>query len=106
MNYDDGHGEKGGREDNGKPRVDLLPPDALIAVAEVLAHGAKKYDARNWEKGMSWSRVIGSLLRHTFKRMMGEMMDPETHLLHSAHIATNALFLLTYELRGIGHDDL
>lgn len=35
--------EAGTKHDAGKPRADLLPPDALLEVARVLDYGAKKY---------------------------------------------------------------
>jgi len=93
------------RFDAGKNRVDLLPPDALMELGKVYAYGATKYASRNWERGMPWSKVIGPLLRHLFKWMMGQKIDEESGQLHSAMIAWNAIALLTYELRGIGHDD-
>jgi len=97
--------DAGYRDDTDKPRVDLIPGDAMIEIAKVYTFGAKKYSDRNWEKGMHWSRMIGSLLRHTFKFMMGENIDEESGLLHSSMIAWNAIGLLTYQLRGIGEDD-
>lgn len=104
--YADGKGPEGGRLDAGKNRLELLPFDGLAAVGDVLTVGANKYADRNWEKGMKWSRVAGSLIRHLARRMVGETHDPETGLLHTAHIACNALFLLTYELRRVGENDL
>lgn len=94
------------RDDAGKTRMELLPFDALEAVARVLTKGAAKYAPRNWERGMSWQKCVGCLLRHLTARMMGEKLDKETGEPHLAHVATNALFLLTYELRKIGTDDL
>lgn len=94
------------RYDGGKVRWDLLPFDALEQVAKVSTFGAIKYDAKNWELGMSWSRVFGSLMRHLTARMRGERLDPETGLPHLAHAAWNALALCAYDLRGVGKDDL
>lgn len=98
----DGGGE---RKDEGKSRVDLLPPDALIALGEVYAFGCEKYAERNWERGMPWSKVLGPMLRHTYKFMMGYDIDKESGLYHAQHIAWNAVALLTYVLRQIGKDD-
>ncbi|NIN67629.1 MAG: hypothetical protein GTO63_23590, partial [Anaerolineae bacterium] len=47
MNKPDG---KGLRFDEGKERVDLLPPDALMYLGKVYAMGAVKYGDRNWER--------------------------------------------------------
>jgi hypothetical protein len=89
------------RNDAGKLRLDLLPNDALRSVAEVLTHGIKKYAERNWERGMQWSKVYGPLLRHLNAWAEGEVIDRESGQPHMAHVACNALFLLTYELRGM-----
>lgn len=96
------------RYDKGKPRVDLLPPDALAELGKVYAEGCKKYDERNWERGMPWSKVIRPLLKHLFLFMIGKTWDTEdkgSKQRHIAKVAWNALTLLTYELRGIGKDD-
>lgn len=95
----------GKRFDDGKSRVDLIPSDTLLSMGEVYTFGAKKYGDRNWERGMSWSKVLGPLLRHTYKFMMGYDRDEESGLLHAQHIAWNGVAILTYVLRGIGDDD-
>lgn len=84
------------RFDNDKIRMDLLPPNAIIELAKVLNFGAKKYAANNWRKGMAWSRMIGSLKRHLTAIEKGEDYDPETGILHSAHVMCNAAFLTEY----------
>ncbi len=99
-------GDGGGlRFDEGKERVDLLPADALMELGKVYGAGARKYAARNWERGMPWSQMLGPLLRHLFKWMMGENIDPTDGQRHIAKVAWNAIGLLVYELRKIGLDD-
>lgn len=93
------------RYDHGKLRYDLLPFDGLEELTKVYTKGAEKYADRNWEKGMSWSRCVGSLLRHTFRFCLGERNDPETGLHHMAHAAWNAIALCVYDLRQVGTDD-
>lgn len=97
--------EPGTKYDSGKPAVELLAPDALLGIGRVLAFGAAKYDARNWEKGMSWSRIIGALLRHTFEIMKGNDTDPESGLPHVDHLGCCWMFLSAYMKRNIGTDD-
>jgi hypothetical protein len=97
---------EGKKNDQGKPRTELLPYDALLAVSEVLTSGAAKYDDRNWEKGMAWSRLFGALLRHLFAWGLGSRKDDETGKSHLAHAACGVLMLLTYEIRGSGADDM
>lgn len=91
--------------DRHKIRYDLLPPEGVEAVSDILTEGAKKYGARNWEGGMDWSRPFGAALRHLFAWWSGENKDPDSGRSHLWHAATNLFFLITYEKRGIGKDD-
>lgn len=98
--------EKGGvKFDNGKTRFDLVPTEAVRAVADILTGGAAKYGDRNWEKGMDWSRPYGAALRHLFSWWDGEDRDRDTGKSHLWHAATNLAFLIAYEARGTGKDD-
>ncbi len=88
--------DKGLRYNEGKVRYDLIPNFAQEQYAKVLTKGAEKYADRNWEMGMKWSKVMASLKRHTAAFERGEDYDPETGLLHTAHIMCNAAFLTEY----------
>jgi hypothetical protein len=79
--------------DTEKPRVDLLDPLALEGLAAVLAFGAKKYAANNWRGGISYSRLLGALLRHTFAILRGEDVDQESGLPHVDHLGCCWMFL-------------
>ena len=68
-------GGGGKRFDTGKLRYDLLQPDAVKGLVKVLSFGASKYEDRNWEKGMKWSRVIAPLKRHLAAIEAGEDYD-------------------------------
>ena len=96
---------EGRKSDQLKPRPELLPPDALMAISYVLAFGAEKYGDRNWEAGMDWSRLLGAAKRHIAAFEMIEDTDDETGFPHLAHLCCCALFLLSYYLRGAGNDD-
>lgn len=88
--------EEGLRFNAGKTRHDLVPQFAQEQYAKVLTKGSEKYAERNWEKGMSWSKVLASLKRHILAIESGEDFDKETGLLHSAHAMCNAAFLTEY----------
>lgn len=79
--------------DQDKPRYDLLDPEFLEGVAQVLTFGARKYDAHNWRNGLSTSRLIAASYRHLTALNKGEDIDPETGLSHAYHMACNAQFL-------------
>ena len=49
----------GRKDDQGKDPWHLAPWDACRAI--VLRFGAEKCAARNWEKGMAWSRPYGAV---------------------------------------------
>jgi hypothetical protein len=88
------HLAMGVKDDNGKPRMDLLDPVALHELAKVLTFGAGKYAAHNWRKGIKQSRLIAALLRHVFAHLGGEDKDPESGLRHIAHAMCCCMFLL------------
>lgn len=85
--------------------MDLLPPEALEQVANVLTFGAKKYDRGNWSKGIVYSRILSATLRHITKFMAGEDIDPESGLSHIAHACCNMMFLLHFIRYGKDLDD-
>jgi hypothetical protein len=89
---------EGRKDDTGKLRFDLIAPDCEKALAEILTFGAKKYDDRNWEKGLSFGRVYGAMRRHQNSFWSREDLDDETGLLHLAHAYTCLHFLLHYQL--------
>src|SRR3990170_2880042 len=88
--------------DQGKVRWDLMPWEALEAVARVITAGAAKYGERNWEGGYAWGRLFGAAMRHLSKWWLGEDRDPETGESHLAHAACCVLFLLTFWTRKVG----
>lgn len=97
---------EGKKLDEGKARLELIPPELKEAVGTILTFGAEKYGDRNWEKGMKWSRIKGALERHLLAWEKGEKADPETGKSHLWHAACCIAFLVTYEMRGIGEDDI
>ena len=106
---------EGRKDDGGKIRMELLPPELMFSVATILTFGAEKYEARNWEKGMSWGRVFGALMRHlwawwggkgpTTKSFLLGDLDEETGHSHLWHAGCCLAFLIAYEERQIGTDD-
>lgn len=96
---------EGIKHDIGKVRLDLIPPELLFSVGDILTFGASKYSERNWESGMKWSRVYGALMRHLWKWWSGDSIDDETRKSHLWHAGCCIAFLITYEARKIGEDD-
>ena len=91
--------------DQNKLRYDLIPACSLEELVRVYTFGAGKYGDRNWEKGMSWGRIFGAIMRHLWAWWRGENTDPETGITHLAHAAWGCFALIAYVDRGSGTDD-
>ena len=93
------------KKDKGKPRVELIPPEIIEEIGYVLAFGADKYGEHNWRKGLKWTRIYASVLRHLLAWAKGEKYDKESGLPHLNHAITNLIFLREYEERHKELDD-
>lgn len=82
--------------DNGKPRMDLLPPKALMGIADIFGFGAKKYASFNYKQGdgLDWGRVYASALRHLNAWNNGEDNDIETGKSHLYHAGCAVMILI------------
>lgn len=88
------------KHDTGKPRYTLLPWAALREVVAVLEYGADRYSQDNWQQ-VEPHRYTDALLRHGAEVAENGILarDEESGLLHTAHVACNALFLTWFALR-------
>lgn len=85
--------------DSDKLRYDLVPPEAMEALASVLTYGAKKYSDRNWERGDLTERMFAALERHLWAWRAGESNDAESGMPHLSHALCCAAMLVAYEKR-------
>jgi hypothetical protein len=82
--------------DGGKPPIFRGAisyfPRAISAVAGISAFGASKYAWKGWE-GVTdgFNRYSDAMVRHLTYEGQGEVLDPDSGLLHAAHAAWNAL---------------
>lgn len=84
------------REPNeNRGRWDLIPLEPMYRLAKHYESGAKKYDERNWEKGLPLITYLNSMARHLFKLTNGSNEED-----HAAAIAWNA-FGFMHTLDGI-----
>lgn len=86
--------------DKGKPRVDLIDPNFLMELGEVLGFGAEKYGENNWQT-VEPKRYKAAALRHLYQYLLGEKTDEESHKSHLVHAACNLMFLYWSENDGI-----
>jgi hypothetical protein len=75
-------------------------PRAVGAVAEVSGFGARKYAWNGWE-GVDdgFNRYSDAMVRHLLAEGKGEILDPDSGLLHAAHTAWGALARLEMLIR-------
>ena len=83
----------GKKDDKGKVRLDLVLPEFIEDVGQVLTFGANKYGANNWQKVEdAKDRYYAAAMRHLLAWRKGEKQD-ESGCSHLAHAATNMMFL-------------
>jgi len=83
------------KADTGKPRFDLIPPQAMRQLAIVYEYGTRKYAANSWravEGGLQAYEAAG--LRHYNAWKRGEKLDPESGLPHLAHFLWNVVAMI------------
>lgn len=81
--------------EKGKPRYDLISPQALTRLANLMARGAEKYDEWNWSKGMNMSRLYSSMNRHMIQFYLGDKSED-----HLAAVMFNAMAIIHFEETG------
>lgn len=92
------------KDDAEKPKMHLLPHDAIMGVAHVMTYGARKYAEHNWRQATEWNRYYDAALRHLFAWQMGEDLD-ESGLSHLDHAAASVLMLSSLVKTRTGTDD-
>jgi hypothetical protein len=89
---------QGRKNDAGKLRYDLIPPEALEALADILTYGAQKYSPGGWkEVPDAKDRYYAALMRHLQSWRMGEQDDPESGRPHLHHALACITFLVCLE---------
>lgn len=88
--------EIGRKDDKDKLRFDLISPYALEEIAKVLTFGANKYGDRNWEKGLTYDRLLGAMYRHINAFQQGNIIDVDSGCHHMASAAFCAMAILHF----------
>ena len=81
----------------GKGRYDLLPVEAIQALARRFEYGAKLHGANNWRLGIPNDSLYDSALRHLFQAMDGQCDED-----HLAACLWNVSVLIYNREQGLG----
>ena len=86
------------KHDGGKPRLSLVPAEAIEAIGTVMTHGAEKYGEKSY-KQVDPKRYRDALMRHVCKWLKDPQgMDEDSGMPHIWHIITNAAFLCELDM--------
>lgn len=97
--------ESGTKHDQGKPRISLIPKDAIWGMGAALAYGEKKYGTNNFRNGIAFSRLADAAQRHLTAWMEGENQDPESKLSHLDHAMASLAMLKFMDVNRQDQDD-
>lgn len=94
--------------DSDKAPLHLIPPEALVEVAEIFGFGADKYGVNNWRHdggSTNFGRTYSSIQRHLNSFWSGEDLDPESGKSHLIHAITQLIILHIHQLEHPESDD-
>ncbi len=82
-------GKKDAIGDMEKPRLSLIPKEALWALGKALTYGEVHYGTHNWRKGIKISYLLDGALRHINEFNDGEDIDVKSQNLHLGNAMAN-----------------
>lgn len=89
-----------------KPSAQFIPPVALIEESVVMALGAAKYGAFNWQQDpVDATTYYSAAIRHLLQWFSGEDRDQESGASHLAHVRACMAILLDAQASGKLVDD-
>lgn len=88
----------GTKFDAQKPKISLIPAEAIIEMAMAFTYGAQKYGADNFKQGISYRRLLDAAFRHLIALSNGEDADIESGNSHAGH-ALASIAMLCYMMK-------
>lgn len=90
-----------------KPRISLVPPSLILAVAEVFTKGAHGRPDFDWlHPPKSYSESLDAVERHILAYRDGHTVDEKTGLHPLWHAAARLAMVIEYEHLGLDNNDL
>ncbi|WP_051264107.1 dATP/dGTP diphosphohydrolase domain-containing protein [Rhizobium leucaenae] len=89
-----------------KPSAQFIPPVAILEESAVMALGAAKYGAFNWQdEPIDATTYYSAAIRHLLQWFSGEDVDQESGASHLAHVRACMAILLDAQASGRLVDD-
>lgn len=89
-----------------KPSAQFIPPVAIVEESVVMALGAAKYGAFNWQDDpVDATTYYSAAIRHLLQWFSGEDADPESGASHLAHVRACMAILIDAAASGKLIDD-
>ena|SRR5271165_3356360 len=98
-------GKKDAIGDPEKPRLSLIPKEALWELGKALTYGEKHYGTHNWRKGIKISYLMDAAFRHGNQFLSGENIDPQSGVHHLGCMLANISFAISLHKNNEECDD-
>lgn len=86
--------EKIYKDEKNKARIDLVDPEFIVGIAEILGYGVEKYEPYSFQKvAEGLDKYYAAAMRHILKWRTGDFEDEETGKNHLLHAACNLMFM-------------
>lgn len=82
---------------DNKPRLSLIPKEALFELGKALTHGEQRYGTHNYREGIKISYLLDAAFRHLSQFNEGENIDEQSQTNHLGNVMANcamALYML------------
>ena len=88
------------KQDQGKPRLDLVPLEIVEAIGIVMTKTLETYTEGSWRR-VERFRFKAAMMRHLVRYMANpKSVAKDTKLPHLWHLATNVAFLISMDWEG------
>lgn len=88
------------KQDQGKPRLDLVPLEIVEAIGIVMTKALETYTEGSWRR-VERFRFKAAMMRHLVRYMANpKSVAKDTKLPHLWHLATNVAFLISMDWEG------